>query len=156
MNKDKEVMRYFPSTLDEQQTLEMVERISFHFEEKGFGLYAVENKLSGEFMGYTGFKIPTFNSFFTPSVEIGWRYHKNFWGHGFATEAATGCLQYGFNSLHFEKINSFTAEVNIPSEKVMKRIGMNYAGSFDHPNIAPGHFLRRHVLYEIEALNAEW
>jgi RimJ/RimL family protein N-acetyltransferase len=149
MNKDVEVMRFFPKSLTDTETLEMVQRIKLHFDENGFGLFAVENKLTKEFIGFTGFAIPTFDAFFTPCVEIGWRYKKEAWGQGFATEAANACLKYGFDILEFEKIVSFTSIMNVKSEKLMRRIGMNYVGEFDHPKVEHNSMLRRHVLYQI-------
>src|SRR5690349_15048583 len=149
MNKDATVMQYFPKTLTDEVTLEMVTRINAHFEKHHFGLFAVENKLTKEFMGYTGFAIPSFESYFMPCVEIGWRYKKEIWGQGFATEAAKACLQYGFETLGFDKVFSFTAVININSEKVMQRIGMAHIGYFDHPKIEKSSVLCRHVLYRI-------
>ena len=149
MNKDTTVMQYFPKTLAPEETLQMVTRINAHFEEHGLGLFAVENKLTKEFIGYTGFAIPTFESYFTPCIEIGWRFKKEAWGQGFATEAAKACLQYGFKSLGFDRVFSFTAVINIKSEKVMQRIGMTLIGYFDHPKIEKSSVLCRHMLYKI-------
>jgi RimJ/RimL family protein N-acetyltransferase len=149
MNKDKAVMQYFPKTLTDEETVEMVTRINAHFEKHGFGLFAVENKLTKAFIGFTGFAIPSFKSFFTPCVEIGWRYKNEVWGQGFATEAAIACLHYGFETLRFDKVFSFTAMININSEKVMQRIGMTRIGYFDHPKIEKSSVLCRHVLYRI-------
>jgi [ribosomal protein S5]-alanine N-acetyltransferase len=151
MNRDLEVMKYFPNTFSEDETRAMVKRIQAHFERNGFGLFAVENKTNGEFFGFTGFSIPTFESFFTPCVEIGWRYKKEVWGKGYATEAARACLIYGFETLRFQKIVSFTSPLNVNSEKLMKRIGMNYLADFDHPLIQKDNALCRHVLYEIRS-----
>ena len=71
------------------------------------------------------------------------------WGQGFATEAAIACLQYGFETLGFDKVFSFTAVINTNSEKVMQRIGMTPIGYFDHPKIEKSSVLCRHVLYRI-------
>lgn len=150
MNSDGEVMKYFPKTLSQIATMEMVQRINLHFDAREFGLYAVEEKKSGEFIGFTGFSVPDFTTFFTPCVEIGWRYQKTKWGQGFATEAASACLQYGFNKLHFDKIVSFTAAINLKSERVMQRIGMIKSGVFNHPKIELSNILCKHVLYEIK------
>ena len=150
MNKDAAVMKFFPKMLTDTETMEMLERINLHFEKNNFGLFAVENKSTKQFIGYTGFSIPQFEDFFTPCVEIGWRYKKETWGQGFATEAANACLEYGFKILAFSKIVSFTAKVNVNSEKVMKRIGMKYVADFEHPKIEKDNVLCRHVLYEIE------
>ena len=100
-------------------------------------------------MGYTGFMIAEFESDFTPCIEIGWRFQKEFWGHGFATEAANACLEYGFNSLNFKKVFSFTSVLNHKSEAVMKRIGMFQDGTFGHPKISSEHPLHLHVKYSI-------
>ncbi len=149
MNRDKDVMKFFPALLSENDTIGMIKRIKTHFDKNGFGLFAVDKIATGNFIGFTGFSIPTFESSFTPCVEIGWRYKKDTWGQGFATEAAMACLHYGFDVLHFEKVVSFTSVLNTNSEKVMKRIGMEHAGFFDHPKIEKAHPLCRHVLYQI-------
>jgi ribosomal-protein-alanine N-acetyltransferase len=104
---------------------------------------------NGQFIGYTGFAHPTFESHFTPCVEIGWRLSKENWNQGFATEAALACLHYGFKKLAFNEIYSFTATINLPSIKVMEKIGMKKQGEFEHPALAEGHKLKTHVLYKI-------
>lgn len=150
MNRDAAVMKYFPKTLTEIETVALIQRINEHFHKNGFGLFAVEDKSTREFIGFTGFSIPAFDAFFTPCIEIGWRYKKEVWGQGFATEAANACIQYGFNALGFDKIVSFTSLVNKSSEKVMKKIGMVYLTDFDHPNIEKTSILCQHVLYQID------
>ena len=150
MNKDSEVMQYFPSLLTDGETAAMVNRINLHFEKHGFGLFALEKLSTKEFIGYTGFMIPSFESFFTPCVEIGWRLRKGDWGKGYATEAAKTCLYYGFEKLGFEKIYSFTSTINLRSERVMQAIGMIKEGEFNHPKIALENPLCRHVLYSIQ------
>ena len=154
MNKDAEVMRYYPNTLMDKETLAMVNRINAHFDKNKFGLLAVENKSTKQFIGYTGFAVPSFKSFFTPCIEIGWRFQQAAWRQGFATEAAKACLQYGFGIFGFDKVVSFTSTINLRSENVMKRIGMIKTGEFDHPNIDPRTILCKHVLYEIT--NSQW
>lgn len=149
MNRDKEVMKYFPDTMTDMESLAMLKRIHLHFENNNFGLFAVEDKSTNQFIGFTGFNIPKFDSFFTPCIEIGWRYKKEAWGQGFASESAVACLEYGFNVLGFDKILSFTSAVNVNSEKLMKRIGMTFIGFFNHPQIEMNNILCRHVIYQI-------
>jgi len=148
MNSDKQVMQYFPNTLSFDESVEMLNRINNHFNGNSFGLYAVELKSTNEFIGFTGFSIPGFETDFTPCIEIGWRFRKEVLGNGYATEAARACLQYGFETLKFDTILSFTAVPNKPSEKLMKRIGMQYLGRFEHPKIEKDHPLCEHVLYQ--------
>lgn len=72
-------------------------------------------------------------------------------GHGYATEGARAALAHGFDDLGLEEIVSFTFEGNVRSRRVMERIGMEFSGGFEHPNLEPGHPLRPHVLYRIRA-----
>lgn len=149
MNQDPEVMRYFPNTLTKEATLDFIKRIKTEFLASNYGLYAVEEKLSGEFIGFIGFHQATFQSDFTPCVEIGWRLKKEAWGKGYGTEGAKACLAYGFEVLGLEEVYSFTAKINQPSSNVMEKIGMDYVKSFDHPAVDEDSILKEHVLYKI-------
>ncbi len=151
LNADADVMQFFPNTLSREETLAQIGRIGTHFEKYGFGLFAVERKDNGQFIGLTGLVQVNFESHFTPCVEIGWRLSKPNWGQGFATEAAKECIEYGFNKLDLKEVYSFTSVHNKRSEKVMKKIGMHKAGEFDHPLLDKGSFLERHVLYKLTA-----
>ncbi len=147
MNYNGNVMRYFPATLSVEESNAFVDRINAEFEETGFGLYAVEIKGTGEFIGYVGFHRFTFDAPFSPGWEIGWRISDRFWHKGYATEAAKACLAYARVKHFCDKLYSFTAVPNIPSENVMKRIGMSSQGTFMHPALADGHWLKKHKLY---------
>jgi len=150
MNADAEVMRYFPKTLTYEETVRFLDVIRAEFQECGYGLYAVETKEDGAYIGFIGFHRATFVADFTPCTEIGWRLRKEAWGRGYATEGASACLRYGFQSLGLDKVCSFTAEVNTPSRRVMTKLGMRFVKFFDHPRLAKDSPLCRHVLYEIE------
>jgi 3-dehydroquinate dehydratase/shikimate dehydrogenase len=151
MNSDPLVMRYFPSTMTAEETDAMLERNLLHFERHGFGLWAVVNKATGEFAGYIGLAVPAFEAHFTPCVEIGWRLAAHFWNRGLATEGAAYVLGFAFETLRLDEIVSFTTGTNLPSRRVMEKLGMVYDrnGDFDHPGIPAGHPLRRHVLYRV-------
>lgn len=147
MNKDVRVMKNFPNTLTEQETDAFHNGIQDEFKSLGYGRYAVETKHNSEFIGFIGFHRATFNAAFTPCVEIGWRLKYEAWGKGYATEGAKACLKFGFDTLGFRKVYSFTAKVNLQSENVMKKIAMVKIGEFDHPNVAKDSPLYKHVLY---------
>lgn len=149
MNSSSEVMRYFPSTLTKEQSDEFLRKIVAHFKKHGYGLWAAEIKQTQEFIGFIGFYNATFEAEFTPCVEIGWRLDNKFWGKGYATEGAKACLKYGFGTLGFKEIYSFTAAINKPSIKVMKKIGLTKQGEFNHPRVEKDSPLLRHVLYKI-------
>ena len=151
MNRDPTVMEFFPTLLSAEETRNSIQRIDLSFRQYGYGLFAVEKRSTQEFIGFTGFSSPRFESWFTPCIEIGWRYKSAVWGNGYATEAAAACLEYGFQTLDFDKVFSFTSILNVRSENVMKRIGLTKIGEFDHPKIEQGHALCRHVLYGVKA-----
>lgn len=152
MNGNPNVMKYFPSTLSTEESSAFVDRINSEFEETGYGLYAVETKDTGEFIGYVGFHRFTFDAPFSPNWEIGWRISDKFWHKGYATEAATACINYAREKKMCNTLYSFTAVPNIPSENVMKRIGMSYEMTFMHPKLPHGHRLKEHKLYSIKLM----
>ncbi len=151
MCADPQVMRYFPALLSRLESAALIGRIRGHFNEFGFGLWALERKDTGAFIGFTGLLNVSFEAPFAPAVEIGWRLARRHWGLGFASEAAWTSLRAGFGQLGLEEVVSFTAQHNLPSEKVMQAIGMqrDLFGDFDHPRLPQGHALQRHVLYRI-------
>lgn len=149
LNADPQVMKYFPSMLTATQSAQMVERIKKHFCEYGFGLWAVELKETGEFVGFIGLSVPQFTAYFTPCIEIGWRLAAAFWNRGYASEGAKAVLAFGFQECRLDQVVSFTVPANKPSRRVMEKIGMSYIDNFDHPSLPDGDPLKRHVLYTI-------
>ena len=151
MNADPAVMEHFPAPLTRGQSDGLVERIEGGFEANGFGLWALEVRASGEFIGFTGLSAPEFEAHFTPAVEIGWRLARSAWGNGYATEAARAALTFGFEEVGLDEIVSFTTPANRRSRRVMERLGMSHdpADDFDHPGLPPGHPQRPHVLYRL-------
>lgn len=149
LNADPEVMRYFPAPLDREQSDAMVSRMHDLIEAQGWGLWAVERRDTGAFLGFTGLAVPRHPLPFLPCVEVGWRLSRKAWGHGFATEAAREALRVGFDELGLAEIVSFTTVTNTRSRAVMERLSMvrDVAEDFDHPALAEGDPLRRHVLY---------
>ena len=151
LNADRRVMEFFPATLDRAESDRLAANIRSRLAQQGHGLYAVEVKDSGRFVGFVGFNRPSFEAPFLPAIEIGWRLAFTAWGQGYATEAALACLAYGFSTLGFDEVVSFTALPNKRSIAVMERIGMtrDADGDFDHPSMPEGHALRRHLLYRM-------
>jgi RimJ/RimL family protein N-acetyltransferase len=156
LNADPRVMEFFPKALTRAESDALMARIRSGFARDGFGLFAVEEKASGRFIGFNGLAKPGFDAPFMPAVEIGWRLARTAWGNGYATEGARAVLAHAFGELGLAEIVSFTAEWNRPSRRVMEKIGMTRdpADDFIHPNVPPEHKLARHVLYRIE--RAAW
>lgn len=151
MCADPQVMRYFPQALTRLESAKMIGRVRGHFAEYGYGLWALERKDTGQFIGFTGLNVVGFDAGFTPAVEICWRLAREHWGLGYASEAAWTVLAAGFEHIDLDEIVSFTSLSNLPSQKVMQAIGMQHTAvdDFDHPKLAHDHPLRPHVLYRI-------
>lgn len=151
LNADPEVMAHMRAPLDRAGTDELVDRIEAGWREHGFGLWAVEARADGRFVGFVGLSRPNFEAHFTPAVEVGWRLARDAWGHGYATEAAAAAVEFGFDVLGLTEIVSFTVPANSRSRGVMERLGMTHdpADDFDHPRLEAGDPRRRHVLYRL-------
>ncbi|WP_441248343.1 GNAT family N-acetyltransferase [Kitasatospora sp. McL0602] len=151
LNADREGMAYFPAPLDRVASDALADRISATIAGEGWGWWAVELASTGAFIGFTGLSRTTFDASFTPAVEVGWRLARSAWGHGYATEAATAAVGFGFEVLGLTEIVSFTVVGNLRSRAVMERLGMVHdpREDFDHPRLPVGHALRRHVLYRL-------
>ncbi len=146
-------MEHFVAVLSRQESDALADRIAAGLDDRGWGLWAVEVTVTGEFAGFVGLASVPFEAPFTPAVEIGWRLARPFWGQGLATEAARAVLDHAFGPLGMGEVVSFTATTNQRSQRGMRRLGMAHdpAGDFDHPAIPEGHRLRRHVLYRRSA-----
>lgn len=153
LNADPEVMRYFPAPLSADESDAFIDHIELALERDGWGLWALELRTTGTFIGFTGLARATFEAHFTPAVEIGWRLAREAWGQGYATEAARAAARFGFTDLALDELVSFTAVANLRSRAVMQRLGMTRAHDedFDHPRVPEGHPVRRHVLYRLPA-----
>ncbi len=149
LNADPRVMEYFPSVLSRGDSDALADLIERHFDRHGFGLWAVDVPGVAPFAGYAGLMIPGFDAAFTPCVEAGWRLGAQYWGRGYATEAARAALTFGFDVLGLDEVVSFTVPGNVRSRRVMEKLGMTRdpADDFDHPAVSGA--LRRHVLYRI-------
>lgn len=150
MCADDDVMRYFYKKLNAEEATAFIQRLKDDIAKRGWGLFAVELKSTGEFIGFIGLHLhpPEFEMADAP--EIGWRLLPQYWHQGYATEGAKAVLKYAFRKLRLEKVISFTATQNSASERVMQRIGMEKIREFHHPLIPADHPLSQHVLYEIQ------
>lgn len=149
MNSDPAVMKFFPALLSREKSDASMDKLQGLIAEQGWGLWALEEKLSGQFVGFTGLNVPSVPLPFSPCVEVGWRLSPEFWGRGLATEAARQAVFVGFDQVGLAEIVSFTAVPNHPSRAVMNRLGMVEAECFNHPSLSEGHELQLHVLYKL-------
>ncbi len=156
IDSDPEVMRFYPSVRTRAETDAMIASIMATEAREGYSFMAAEYRPTGKFVGLIGMSVigeplrSALNG--RPGVEIGWRFSKSFWGAGLAPEGARALLDYAWNVLGLEEVVAFTFEGNLPSQRVMEKIGMTRDpdGDFRHTNLPEDHPISRHVLYRIK------
>jgi len=137
MNADPEVMRYIGdgSVRDRQQTATGLAQVEREWDERGYGLFAVEVRKTGRLAGWVGLAVPAFLPEVLPAVEIGWRLGREYWGAGIATEAARVVLRFGFDDVGLDRIISIRHVDNRASGRVMEKLGLR----FDRKTVVPAH-----------------
>ena len=129
MTADAEVMRYIGEgrTLDRETTWRAIAGMLGHWQLLGYGMWALEEKATGRFVGRAGFIDPPG----WPGFELGWLLGREHWGQGFATEAAARCLRYAFEDLGRERVISLIRPDNVRSARVAERLGATLAGEVE-------------------------
>lgn len=151
MCADPKVMQFFPETLTFEQSKSLLDRLQKCDREHGFTYFALELKETNEFLGFAGMLNQTYDAPFTPCVDIGWRLKKAAWGKGYATEAAKACLNFAFQNKKIKEIYSVCTSKNEASKSIMKKIGMQYEGSFMHPALTNYPALGECLIYKISS-----
>ncbi|MGC5015439.1 GNAT family N-acetyltransferase [Streptosporangium sp. DT93] len=133
---DPEVMRFIGdgSVRTGQETAATLAFMEQGWDERGFGLFAVELRETGELAGWTGLAIPAFLPEVLPAVEIGWRLGRRFWGRGIATEAAREALRFGFAEAGLDRVVSICHVDHSASARVMTKLGMRQ----ERETVVPG------------------
>lgn len=148
---DAEVMRYFPWTMDREESEASMARFRAHFAEYGWGPWVVEIPGKTDFAGVIGLSQVRSETHFTPAVEVAWRLFTEFQGRGYATEAARECVRFGFERAGLEEIVAMCVPDNRASRRIMEKLGMSRdpADDFNHPAVPADHPMRRCVLYRL-------
>jgi len=142
-------MEFFDVESTPEETLKFIRKMQYEYEYMGYCYFAVDLLENNEFIGFIGLLYQDYDADFTPCVDIGWRLKKSSWGHGYATEGANACLEFGFKVLALKKVYSTTPAINVKSEHVMLKIGMQKVGNFDHPKLLGNVRLKDCVVYSI-------
>ena len=152
MNADPRVMEHYPAPLTREESDDLIDRAAASIAANDWGLWAVERRADGRFIGQVGLWQIPWDAHFTPAVEVGWRLAFDMWGNGYATEAGVMSIAHGFERLGLDEIVSMTVPANARSRAVMERLGLSHdpTDDFDHPRLPAMHPLRRHVLYRIQ------
>jgi RimJ/RimL family protein N-acetyltransferase len=130
---DPDVMRWLGdgevSTLE--QTAFAVGRMHGHWQQLGYGMFAAEERATGELIGRIGLmRHPTW-PIGDEKVEVGWTLQRSAWGKGFATEGAKASLTYAFERIGLRRVFSMTDPANARSRAVMERCALTLRGEID-------------------------
>ncbi|MCL6708202.1 GNAT family N-acetyltransferase [Pseudomonas sp. R2.Fl] len=151
INRDPKVMEFFPWRRSREEADILMDRLRTMIGETGLGFYALEEKESGEPVGFCGIGPASIAPVMPEeTIEIGWRLATRYWGKGYATEAARAVLEHAFADRKLDAVLSFAVAENTRSTAVMRRIGLRRLAilDFDHPRVPETHpHLKRHVVY---------
>jgi RimJ/RimL family protein N-acetyltransferase len=129
MSADTEVMRYIGSgeTLDRNAAWRNIAGFNGHWSLRGFGMWAMERKTDGVFLGRVGLHHPPY----WPALEAGWTLARSAWGHGYAREGARGAIDFAQRMLPPQRLVSFIQPGNQRSVKVALALGARLEGQSD-------------------------
>ena len=115
------------TTIDQAQ--EAIQYIRGQYERNGIGRWAVEEKATGEFVGWTGLKfeenLREFNYY-----DLGYRFRQEFWGKGIASETAALALKYGFETMGLEEIGGAADIRHVVSNHILQKVGLKFVDTF--------------------------
>ena len=152
LRSDESVMHHFPRTNTREECRQALQLAMSFNDRYGYWFGPVIEKQTGKFTGFAGIAEVLFEVPFAPATEIGWSLLPEFWGRGYATEAARAWLDFAFTQAGKEEVVSFAVRGNHRSRAVMERLGMRRDPSrdFDHPSVPPDRpDLKRHVVHAI-------
>ncbi|MET4923891.1 GNAT family N-acetyltransferase [Streptomyces sp. PSRA5] len=135
INSDPQVMRWIGdgSVRDLDETAEDIERWEEEWDEEGFGLFAIELLASGEMIGFAGLSVPEYLPEVLPDVEISWRLGAQFWGQGYASEAAHAVLEFALQDRGLERVVAVNRMGNDESENVLRKLDLVLVREAKHP-----------------------
>lgn len=124
--QDEVVMTAYEHAFSEQEVRDWLENQQRRYRKDGFGLWAVVLKQTGKMIGQTGLTMQDAGG--KQVIEVGYLFKKSFWHKGYATEAATACKRYAFETLRAKEVYSIIRDNNFASQAVARRNGMQLVG----------------------------
>jgi RimJ/RimL family protein N-acetyltransferase len=136
INRDPEVARYLNRPVDERAVDAFFEIVSAHWDEHGFGFWALESRepaSPGRFLGFVGVAFPTYLPELAARPELGWRLARSEWGRGLATEAAVAARDDAFDRLALDELIAIIHPDNERSQRLAVKLGMSVAQQVHNP-----------------------
>lgn len=151
MGRDHAVMEFLGPLQTPAETDTAIDHLNSYLDSHGYTFWAVEHRLDGAFLGFTGLKPGPVGTPLYNKVEIGWRLATAFHGLGYAREAAAASIKWAWANLPDDEILAMTVRENSRSWGLMERLGMVRRPEldFDHPAVPLDSPLRPHITYSI-------
>lgn len=153
LDSDPEVHRYLGNNpvTNKEQIVEVIQMIRKQYIENGIGRWAIEDKSTSEFLGWTGLKLvkEPLNGH-VDFYDVGYRLIRKHWGKGIATESAIASLKFGFETLGAKQIYASAEVGNIGSNNVLKKIGMQLLETFDYEERAQNWYFLEHGKWSMD------
>lgn len=124
--QDPRVMYAYEHAFSEEEVRHWLENQRRRYREEGFGLWAVVDRQTGRWLGQAGLTLQDYDGKRVP--EIGYLLKYEYWGHGYATEAAVRCREHAFHTLGLDRVYSLIRDNNWASQRVAERVGMSRVG----------------------------
>lgn len=129
----KAVMRWLGGVQSRRELLDDVEYFAHCQQRFGHTFWVMERRSDGAFLGFCGFVIvEDGDSSVEGELEIGWRIRADEWRNGYSEEAARACLDWAFSIVKPQRIVSRTAQSNVPSRRLMEKLGMRHCPELDY------------------------
>ena len=124
LNSNPEVLKYLhePLLKTEEQALHVINTIIFPQYKNNLGRWAIHLKTNNQFIGWCGLKYLSESN----EIDLGYRLMQQYWGNGYAFEAAKHTVDYGFNQLHLNTIVGRAHIENTASLKILQKVGMQF------------------------------
>jgi ribosomal-protein-alanine N-acetyltransferase len=141
LDSNTEVHKYLGNNpiKTKEEAKNSIQFIKDQYIQRGIGRFAVIEKKSGDFIGWSGFKLnkgekETLNGF-DKFIDIGYRFIPKYWKKGYGLEAAIACLDFGYKTLNYDIIYGAADVENVGSNKILQKIGLQFINEFEYDNV---------------------
>ncbi|MFZ4057003.1 MAG: GNAT family N-acetyltransferase [Ferruginibacter sp.] len=137
LDSDPEVHQYLGNqpVTDKEKMKEVILFVQQQYKENGIGRWAVIEKSSNKFLGWSGLKlVKEMTNNQINYYDLGYRLIRKYWGKGYATESAKAAMDYGFEHLQFNELFAMAHINNTASNKVLQKLGLQHQNSFLYDN----------------------
>ena len=117
------------------QILEVINSVQMQYQQNGIGRWSTIEKSSGKFIGWSGLKYVSESQINQTSYyDVGYRFHPDYWGKGYATESGRASLKFGFEVLDLTEVRGSCHEENIASRKSLEKCGLRFIDQYLYNN----------------------